>query len=413
MQFNEVIGRETEKSYLRDMVHKNRLAHSLLFLSNEGSGALQMAIAFAQYILCERVNPKEPVAAGPSLFGDEPAETSRVAVARPDSCGACPACIKAQQNVHPDLHFSYPVLKRDSKHDRVLSVDYISEWRLFLKEHPYGNITDWLHFLVESPTARVERGATKQGNISVHECDDIIQKLSLRPFESEFKILIMWMPEFLGKEGNRLLKLIEEPPAGTIFIFVAEDDNEILQTILSRTQLVKIPSPTDEEVEKYLLNRNVDAVQASQAAAVAAGNVREALKSLHGTDDNWQQIIRSWLNVIYQNKIESQAKWIDETSSAGREKLKQLFSYFLHLIELSVRVRFMNADEVRVLDESERDFAHTLNKMCGVEALEEMAKELEKAIYYVERNANAKLLLHALTIRFFHLIKQKQLILIH
>lgn len=413
MQFNEIVGRHTEQAQLRDLVQQNRLSHSFLFLGKEGSGALRMAVAFAQYILCERVDPKEKISAGPSLFGEAEAEEVNRQVIRADSCGACAACVKAEKNIHPDLHFSYPVLKRDSRHDRVLSTDYITDWRQFLEEHPFGNITDWLDHLKQSPAARIENAANKQGNISVHECEDILHKLSLRPFESDYKILIMWMPEFLGKEGNRLLKLIEEPPAGTIFIFVAEDEDEILPTILSRTQFIKIPLPSDEEVEKYLIEKNADPKQAAQAASVAAGNMREALTIFNRHDEDWLKIVRDWLNLIYQNKIDLQSKWIDEVNQAGREKQKQLLQYFIHLIEISVRTKYIEAEDLKVLADSEKEFALKLSALCETEILEKMVEELNKSIYYIERNANSKLLFHALTIRFFHLIKEKQLILIH
>ncbi len=411
MQFNEIIGRETEKAQLRDLVQKNRLSHALLFLGGDGSGALLMAIAFAQYILCERVNPKESHS-GPSLFGDEPEEPARTPL-RSDSCGVCPACLKAEQNIHPDIHFSYPALKRNSNHAQVLSTDYINEWRQFLKEYPYGNVSDWFDFLKDSPTAKIESAANRQGNITVHECEDILRKLSLKPFESDYKVLIVWMAEFLGKEGNRLLKLIEEPPAGTIFIFVAEDDSQILPTILSRTQLVRIPLPEDEEVEKFLIDKKADPRQAAQAASVAAGNVREALRIFKKHDDDWLQVVRNWMNVIYQNKVQSQVQLIDEINQTGKEKQKQLIQYFLHLIELAIRIKFLPEHEVKVLDDSEKEFSLTLSRMCEVEVLELMTENLNDALYYIERNANSKLLFHALTIRFFHLIKQKQLILIH
>lgn len=412
MQFNEIIGRETEKAQLRDMVQKNRLSHSILFLGAEGSGALSMAIAFAQYILCERVNPRESVQSGASLFGDLPEEPVK-ATMRPDSCGVCVACVKAEKNIHPDIHFSYPALKRNANHSQVLSTDYITEWRQFLAENPYGNISDWFEFLKDSPSAKIESGANKQGNITVHECDDILRKLSLKPFESDYKILIMWMPEFLGKEGNRLLKLIEEPPAGTIFLFVAEDDTQILPTILSRTQIIRIPLPADDELEKYLIAKEADPRQAAQAASVAAGNVREALRIFKKHDDDWLQVVRNWMNIVYQNRVQNQAQWIDEINQLGREKQKQLLQYFLHLIEISIRTKFMPEDDVKVLDDSEKDFGQTLSRMCSVEVLEAMADNLNKSTYYIERNANSKMLFHALTIRFFHLIKQNELILIH
>lgn len=258
MQFEQVIGRADTKKHLKELVFQNRLSHALLFLGREGSGALPMALAFAQYILCERVNGSAKSASGLSLF--EEAAALQPSVMRQDSCGVCAACRKVEKMIHPDLHFSYPALKKGSGHDRVLSTDYISEWREFVLNHPYQSVYDWIDFLKSSATAKIDTPANKQGNITVHECDDIIRKLSLKPFESDHKILIMWMPEFLGKEGNRLLKLIEEPPPNTIFIFVAEDENLILPTIRSRTQLVKIPPPSNEDVENYLLNKNVPEV---------------------------------------------------------------------------------------------------------------------------------------------------------
>ncbi len=407
MQFNEIIGREKTKSQLRDLVEQNRLSHALLFLGREGSGALPMAIAFAQYVLCER-GKSEPAA--PSLFGDSTVVEQRVI--RNDSCALCASCIKVENLVHPDLHFSYPVLKRDSKHDRTLSTDYINEWRLFVKEYPYGNVSDWLDFLKNSPTAKIESGVNKQGNITVHECEDIIHKLSLRPYEGDYKILITWMPEYLGKEGNRLLKLIEEPPPGTLFIFVTEDENDILPTILSRTQLVKIPQAENEEVEKYLTAKSGDPEKASMVAGITDGNIREALRIMHNSEENWERMVRDWLNLTIKNKVEIQSKWIEEVHLLGREKQKQLLQYFNHLIEISIKLKFLHPDEVRVSVESEKDFAGTLARMCEVEVLEEMVNEISKAIYHIERNANSKLLFHALTIRLYHLIKEKYLILI-
>ncbi len=238
MQFKNIIGQQQVKHRLTELVQKNRLSHALLFLGREGSGALPLAIAFAQYVLCEKANPKAKPENAISLFGEE----EIAAINLDDSCGTCASCLKTAQLVHPDLHFSYPALKRDSKHEHVLSTDFITEWRHFVQQFPYGNSADWINFLKESSSAKIESAVNKQGNITADECNEITHKLSLKSFESAYKILIMWMPEFLGNSGNKLLKLIEEPPADTLFIFVAEDENAILPTILSRTQLIKIPS---------------------------------------------------------------------------------------------------------------------------------------------------------------------------
>ncbi|MEO9209576.1 MAG: hypothetical protein ABI208_00680 [Ginsengibacter sp.] len=411
MQFNQILDHHETKERLQQLVRQNRLSHSLLFLGKEGSGALSMAIAFAQYILCERVNPKAKSANVISLFGEEEIET--IPINWEDSCGLCQSCLQAQQLIHPDLHFSYPALKREAKHDKVLSTDYISEWRSFIKESPYGNVTDWINFLKENPATKIESPANKQGNITSAECEAILHQLSLKAFQSDYKIMIMWMPEFLQKEGNKLLKLIEEPPPDTIFLFVAENENEILPTILSRTQLVKIPRYSTENIEKALIEKEVAPETAAQIAAISEGNFREAIQLLENTEEDWQAHVRDWLNVILKNDVNNQLKWIEEINRIGREKQKQFLKYFLHLIQQTIRVRYLNVEDLGGVSGNEIDFSNRINKMCTIEALEAITQELDKATYYIERNAHAKMLFHALTIRLYHIIKDNSLILVH
>lgn len=411
MQFNQIIAQEPTKIKLKDLVQKNRLSHALLFLGKEGSGALPLAIAFAQYILCEKINPKTQQNNISSLFGVEEPKTDLVYLV--DSCGVCASCNKVNQLIHPDLHFSYPVLKKDSRHDRVLSTDYITEWREFINQEPFGNIADWINFLKESPSAKIENPINKQGNITVSECDDISHKLSLKSFESQYKILIMWMPEFLGQSGNKLLKLIEEPPPNTLFIFVAEDESAILPTILSRTQLIKIPSLLNVDIENTLVDQfNISPEKAIQIAAVSEGNFREALLLRQNSEEDLQVQIREWLSVIVRKNINGQMKWIDQISRTGREKQKQFLKYFTHLVRQSIRIRYLNEDLRQSIPENEVDFAFRFNKICDIDAQEAIVKELDNSTYYIERNANAKILFHALTIRFFYIIKDNSLILV-
>ncbi len=405
MQFQSITGQKETKEQLVQMVQHNRLSHALLFLSKEGSGALQLALAFAQYIVCEKVNGKQP-AAESSLFGDPEPQTSNLKP-QTDSCGICPACKKASELVHPDIHFSYPVIPRKSG-DKPVSTDYIKEWREFIAINPYGNVYDWLQFI----------GAeNKQGNITANECADIIHKLSLKSFESEYKILIMWMPEFLGKEGNKLLKLIEEPPPNTLFVLVAENEALILPTILSRTQLVKIPLLTNLDVEATLeLNAGVGIEKAGQIAAVAEGNYREALQLLQHADDDWQVMLREWLNAIIKTGPVAQVKWIDEAAKLGREKQKQFLKYFIHLLQQAIRLRVItptNDNQETTKHEMSNDFALRLNKICDLGQQQAIITELDKASYYIERNANAKMLFHALSIRLYHIINNKSLILVN
>ncbi len=400
MQFKNITGQKEVKQHLVELVRNNRLSHALLFLGKEGSGALALAIAFAQYIVCDTVIGKT-TSNGPSLFGESPEPSPVIKPA--DSCGQCPPCSKADKLIHPDIHFSYPVIPKKSG-DKPLSTDYISEWREFIQQYIYGNVYDWLQFI----------GAdNKQGNITAHECNDIIRKLNLKSFESEYKVLIMWMPEYLGNEGNKLLKVIEEPPANTLFILVAENESLILPTILSRCQLVKIPALTHAEIAAGLVEKSaLSPDKAKQIASISEGNYREALQLIQHADEDWQDLLREWLNAILKTGPAAQVKWIEEIAKLGREKQKQFLRYFNHLLEQSLRLRAAGPDaDTSYLPEKERDFALRLNKLAGISQQEAIITELDNAAYYIERNAHAKMLFHALTIKLYHIIADKSLIL--
>jgi DNA polymerase-3 subunit delta' len=399
MAFKDIIGQQDVKEHLAAMVQQNRLSHALLFLAKEGSGGLPLALAFAQYIVCEKVSRKSSRAhSEASLFGEAPESETKESKPITDACGVCPSCQKARQLVHPDIHFTYPVIPRKAG-DKPISTDYITEWREFITESPYGNAYDWLQHI----------GAeNKQGNITAYECNEIIRKLNLKSFESGFKILVLWMPEYLGNEGNKLLKLIEEPPADTLFVLVAENESQILATILSRTQLVKIPALTTEAITDALVAQaGCTPEQARPVASIAAGNYREALQQIRHAGEDWQSLLRDWLNAILKNGPIAQVKWIDEVSKLGREKQKQFLLYFNHLLEQAIRLQAMGVDKV-YLPDNERDFALRLNKIAAFPQQEAIIEELDKAAYYIERNANAKMLFHALTIKMYHIIARKE-----
>ena len=213
------------------------------------------------------------------------------------------------------------------------------------------------------------------------------------------------MPEYLGKEGNKLLKLIEGTPTATLFILVAENEESILPTILSRCQLVKIPALECVDIEKALITRNNTLpATAHQAASIAEGNYHEALQLLQHAGEDWQSFLREWLNAAVKGGPIAQVKWVEEISRLGREKQKQFLRYFNHLLAQSVRIRIIGADKL-ALDDKERDFAQRLNKIAGISQQEAIIQELDKSIYSIERNANARILFHALTIRLTHIIQ--------
>ncbi len=402
MLFADVIGQQNTKQHLLEIVEQNRLSHALIFLGKEGSGALSLALAFAEYVSLLPSSAKEN--AGPSLFGEPVEAVKPVYPKTPDEADAFmqkqQAFSKANNYIHPDIHFSYPVIPKKAG-DKPISTNYAEEWREFIQQYAYGNVYDWLQFI----------GAeNKQGNITSEECNDIIRKLNLKSFESPHKILVMWMPEYLGKEGNKLLKLIEEPPADTLFILVAENEDLILPTILSRCQLIKINALENNDITEALIKRgNVDAANAQQTAAIAQGNYREALQLLQNASEDWQSLLREWLNTILKNGPSAQVKWIEEINKVGREKQKQFLLYFIHLLQQSVRIRF-GGNNISIA-ENEKDFAARLNKIASVNHQQAIIEELNKAVYFIERNANAKMLFHALTIKIYHLIKNNALIL--
>ncbi|MBW8686225.1 DNA polymerase III subunit [Chitinophaga rhizophila] len=374
MLFSNVIGQEDIRQQLIRSAEQNRLGHANIILAPEGTGGLPLGLAFAQYLVCENKQPD-------------------------GACGQCQACTKAGKYIHPDIHFSYPVIPRKPG-DKPISADYAAEWREFVDTHPYGNAYDWLQFI----------GAeNKQGNITAMECQDIIRKLSLKSFESSYKILLMWMPEYLGNEGNRLLKLIEEPPDNTIFLLVAENQEQILATILSRTHLIKVNPLPKEVVVDALVNRaHIPAAKARQAATIAAGNYREALYMLQHSDDDYHELLRNWLNYIFTSNRVALQGWVEGIASAkmGRENQKQFLRYFINLLEHTLRLKYIDKS-LLAFSEEESDFAFKLQKLADLQQMEQIMQELDNACYYIERNANAKLLFHALSLKLQYIFKKR------
>lgn len=374
MLFSDVIGQQVVKDYLIQSVAQNRLSHALLFQAPEGAGGLPLALAFSQYVVCTDKTDGH-------------------------ACGACGPCKRAAQLIHPDIHFSYPIIPRKPG-DKPLSTDYIAEWREFVGLHPYGNSYDWLQFI----------GAeNKQGNIPASECHDILRKLNLKSYESEYKILILWYAEFLGKEGNILLKLIEEPPPKTLFILIAENTDRVLDTILSRAQLVRIPPLSLVELKNALVTRaGAGEQEAFRMAALAEGSYREALQLMQQETGDLLEILREWLNAIIRVKPLALQDWIEEMASTrtGREKQKQFLRYFLHLMEHSLRMQFIPADGLQ-FPEKERLFAASLRKMADPHQIAGLREVLENACFHIERNANPKILFHALSIRLQYIFSGK------
>jgi DNA polymerase III subunit delta' len=370
MAFSKVIGQEASKNMLRQMAGGERLPHALLLLGPQGCGKLALAIAVAQYILCHN-------------------KTST------DACGQCPNCLKAEKLVHPDLHFSFPTVGT-----KAVSDSFASQWREAVLLNPYQDVNQWLQFI----------GAeNKQGNITRDECVNIVKKLSLKAFESEYKLLVMWLPEFLGKEGNRLLKIIEEPPDKTIFILVAEDQELILNTIISRCQVVNLKALSDEEVAAGLLGQGqLSRDEAQRIAFLSNGNFNEALQlAAQQANDNTSLFI-DWMRKCFKGNGVELVKWVEGFAAIGRENQKYFLRYALHFLRELAVLKISGPARVR-LQQQELDTAQKMAGQLDMSQMEQLAKLFSDCAFAVERNANPKILFLDASIQMHKIMKGKMI----
>ncbi len=376
MQFKDIPGHQKIKTFLAHSAHEGRVAHAQLFWEKEGYGGLALALAYAQYIFCEHRS-----------------ET--------DSCGECPSCKKVSRLTHPDLHFSYPVVRLTGKAAAPISTDFIKIWREVMIANPFTGVFDWLQTL--------DIG-NKQGNITVRECQEIIRKLKLKSFEASSRILIMWLPEYLGVAGNVLLKLIEEPPPDTLIILVSDEPDQILATILSRTQLVKINPPADDDIADYLINHyQLDRQSALQIARLADGNMQAAIKMVHEESGEMETLFRNWMNICYRFKTKDMVVWVDEMAAMGREKQKNLLLYAIHYLRESLALPYTGNENVKLL-ETEKKGAAFLSNVLNFDHYNQLADLFDKAHYYIERNANPKILFLNLSMDLSHVLRKTRTI---
>ncbi|MEJ6981153.1 hypothetical protein WG906_11865 [Pedobacter sp. P351] len=367
MQFSEIVGQQEVKQHLIQSVIENRVSHAQLFLSPEGSGGLALALAYAQFLSCENRLPD-------------------------DSCGECSSCRKYNKLIHPDLHFSYPFF---AKHKEDTSLTFIEEWRDAFLTNPYLNLDEWRSQL---------DAENKQANINIAECHQIIKKLSMKQFEAEYKVLIMWLPEHLDKAGNSLLKLIEEPPQKTLFLLVAQNQDQILNTILSRTQLIKIHRLSDKDVTEFLINKGFTDDQAIRIAYLSEGNLQTALTLSKEENNNNFGIFSDWLRTCFTNKGLQAIEFSENAARFGRENQKNLLKYGMKLLR-EVMMILSGADKLVHLPGNEKEFVVNFSKTLNLAKAEAIINELEKAHYHIERNANPKILFLDVSLQFIKILK--------
>jgi len=382
MQFSTVLGQEHLKNHLTQSVDNGRIPHAQLFVGPEGSGTLAMAIAYAQYILC----------------GNTQSENS----------GGNASCnLKFENFGHPDLHFAFPVATTDKIKKHPVSNHFMDEWRKLLKEQPYGNLFDWYRLLgVEN----------KQGQIGVDEALNIVKALSLKSYEGGYKIMLIWMAEKMNTSAaNKLLKLIEEPPAKTVFILIAEDEAQIINTIRSRCQVLHFP-PLAEAVIIEALQRNyqLDEATATKIAHQSNGNYNKACDLVyHDSEDlQFEEWFIFWIRSAFKAKgnktaIHDLISWSEQIAKTGRETQKQFLHYCLDFFRQALMMNY-NAEALVFMDiktknfklENFAPFIHEGNIM-------DISTELEDAIYHIERNGNSKIVLTDLSIKLTRLLHKK------
>jgi DNA polymerase-3 subunit delta' len=367
MNFSDIIGQNDIKNLLINSVNQNRISHAQLFLGEEGYGSLPLALAYAKYIMC--TNRKDN-----------------------DSCGECASCKKIEKYQHPDLHFVFPVVTPKNKSVPV-SDTFIKEWREFLINNPYGTYNDWLNTL---------DAENAQAIIRVDEGKEIIKKLSLKSYESEYKIMIIWFPEKMNQQtANKLLKLIEEPPEKTLFFLVSQNSQQIISTILSRTQLIKIKRISENELFKGLIQKHqLPEDKARQISRLSEGiytNAKEHIESSVDAEQNFEYFV-NMMRLSYSGKLIDIIKWVDEIAKAGREKQKAFLTYGLRMIRENLILNQNQSGISRLMDK-ELSFAEKFSPFIHSENSPYISTELNTAFTHISRNANAKVVFLDLCIK--------------
>ncbi|HYG51262.1 MAG TPA: DNA polymerase III subunit [Flavobacteriales bacterium] len=372
MLFSQIIGQEAVKNRLVRSVHEGRVSHAQLFLGPEGSGSLLLAIAYAQFILCS--NKQEH-----------------------DACGQCPSCMKVKNLSHPDLHFSFPFMASEAD----VSDEVIKKFRECFREFPYMNLKYWTAYHADE---------NKQPQIGVKEAAGILNRLSLKAYEGGYKIMVIWMAEYMNAAtANKLLKILEEPPEFTVFLLVCENQEGLLPTILSRTQIIKLPRLTDEDVRSFLTNvlkANVET--AATIAAVSEGNIVEAHRLLTESQDSSGNLhmFRKWMQVCYKGDVLGMLDWVDEIAAAGRENQKNFLQYGLQIYRQCVMLHYTSGELVNLIGE-EREFMQKFAPFVMGQNISQIHEEFNKAFYHIERNGNGKLIFFNLSMKLMRLLKMK------
>lgn len=382
MLFSEILGQDHIKSHLTKSADSARIPHAQLFIGPEGSGTLPLAIAYAQYILCKNTD-------GDNTNGN-------------DACN-----LKFRNLSHPDLHFVFPVASNSEVKSHPVSANFLKHWREFVEETPYGSLFDWYKKIDIQ---------NKQGQIGVDEALEIVKSLSLKAYEGGYKVMIIWMADKMNTAtANKLLKLLEEPPEKTVFLLIAESQDDILQTILSRCQVLNFGPLGEKAIVDALVSRqNIDAKAALKLAHQAQGNYNKALHLLHKTDDGlpFEEWFVQWVRAAFRAKgnaaaIQDLIAWSEQIAGIGREAQKQFLNFCIDMFRQALLLNYNAKDLVYMEPTVEKFKLENFAPFVNGNNINDIFKELSDALYHIERNGNAKIILTDLSIKLTRLIHKK------
>ncbi|MBI1836975.1 MAG: DNA polymerase III subunit delta [Flavobacteriia bacterium] len=357
MQFKDIVGQQELKHHFIQRIQNDKISHAQLILGKPGYGGLPLALAYVQYLFCE--NKSEA-----------------------DSCGVCPSCKKVQDLQHPDLHFSFPVvLAIDKKSDA-----FLPKWREQMKENPYFNLTHWLKRIDDKERKPI---------IGTEESQEIIKKLNLKSYEGGYKVMLIWMAEEMNTTcSNKLLKILEEPPAKTLFLLVCESQEAILPTIISRTQLLKVPRINMTEFSQFLRSKHqINIHIADSLAARTDGDYIDALEMLgdHHEEDENRELFIKLMRVCYKKDVIPMMDWAEEVNLLSRDRQKVFVRYCLHMFRQSM-LRNYTENQLTRVSEQEDAFLKNFARFITGKNVFDFMETFNDAHYQIERNANSKIL---------------------
>ena len=372
--FDNIIGQKEYIASLRTAIDNNRLPHALLISGNEGSGSLALAYAAAQYLICPHRHDG-------------------------DACGQCPQCLQLGKLQHPDVHFVFPVVRKKNQKEAPISLDYMSEWRnAFLNNH-YLTLNEW------TTTSGEEN---KQAGIFVAEANNIIKTLSVKPFESDYRVMIIWLPEKMNEEtANKLLKIIEEPNDMTHFFLVSQEPERIIGTIQSRVQRINLPPIADVDIQQALVSRfDCPQDKAIDYARMSHGSYVEALKLLNDDEERSFYFTKfcEMMRLSYAKKLFDMKEWSEELSGIGRERQKAYLQYAQQMIRENFIMNF-NTPSLNYLNESERTFSSRFHAFVNHNNVAGIMDELALAEKDIMQNVNAKMVFFDLSLKLIMLLK--------